>query len=205
MTARRTAAVERPARLPGAERREHLLDVAGQLVLDDGLDGVTMEGVAARAGVSKGLGYAYFANRDELLAALYDREMSMLDQRVARAVALAPSLEEKVRVTLVEWFDHLAERGEIVGRLTRAQLAHGPVEERRKARQKANDAFWTDLVMAELQIPRHLAKPIVAAVMSGAGALLDSWVSRKVSRTELIPAYTAYVMGGLRSLAALSA
>jgi len=55
-----TEATPRPARLPRNERREQLLDVAAGLILEKGTEAVTMEGVAAAAGVSKGLGYAYF-------------------------------------------------------------------------------------------------------------------------------------------------
>jgi AcrR family transcriptional regulator len=194
----------RPARLPGSQRREHLLDVAAQLVVDEGIDAVTMEGVASRAGVSKGLGYAYFANRDELLVALYDREMSMLDVRVTRAVEAAASLEDKVRACLVEWFDHLAERGEIVGRLMRAQPVQGPVEERRKKRSRAIETYWTDVELAELDIPRGVARAICSAVLTGAGGLLDSWIGRRLSRRDLTAAYTTFVMGGYRALEAAS-
>jgi AcrR family transcriptional regulator len=195
----------RPSRLPGEQRREHLLDVAAQLAVEEGIDAVTMEGVAARAGVSKGLGYAYFANRDELLVALYDREMSMLDARVTRAVEAAETLEDKVRASLVEWFDHLAERGAIVGRLMRAQPVHGPVEERRKRRARVVETYWTDLVTAELDIPRGVARAICSAVLTGAGGLLDSWIGRRLSRRDLTAAYTTFVMGGYRALEAAAA
>jgi AcrR family transcriptional regulator len=203
-TNQRSDSAARPARLPGSQRREHLLDVAAQLVVEEGIDAVTMEGVAARAGVSKGLGYAYFANRDELLVALYDREMSMLDHRVTRAVEAAPTLEAKVRASLVEWFDHLAERGEIVGRLMRAQPVQGPVEERRKKRARVIETYWTDLVVEEMDIPRGVARAICSAVLTGAGGLLDSWIGRRLSRRDLTAAYTTFVMGGYRALEAAS-
>jgi AcrR family transcriptional regulator len=204
MSTRRPAStVERPARLPGPERREHLLDVAAQLVVEEGIDAVTMEGIATRAGVSKGLGYAYFRNRDELVLALYDREVRALDERVAKAIAGAHSLEGKVSATLTEWFAHLYERGEIVGTLTRAQPSHGPVNDRRHERQRALEKFWTGLVLAEYpSIPKNIARAMAAATIAGAGGMLETWIRRKASRTELIPAYTAFVMGGLRAMAA---
>src|SRR5205823_7973892 len=76
----------RPARLPAEERREHFLDVTAELIINDGIDAVTMEGVAAAAGVSKGLGYAYFANRNELLLALLERELQKLDRRALAGI-----------------------------------------------------------------------------------------------------------------------
>jgi AcrR family transcriptional regulator len=204
MSTRRSISVsERPARLPGHQRREHLLDVAAQLVVEEGLDAVTMEGIAARAGVSKGLGYAYFRNRDELLLALYDREVRALDERVTAALVGARTLEEKLRLTLTEWFAHLYERGEIVGTLIRAQPSHGPVNDRRRERHRALELFWTEMVVDEYpMIPKHVARAIAAATIAGAGGMLESWVRRKASRSELIPAYTAFVMGGLAATAA---
>ena len=50
------------ARLTAAQRKQQFLDVAAQLVVEQGADTVTMEAVAARAGVSKALSYRYFSN-----------------------------------------------------------------------------------------------------------------------------------------------
>ena len=73
-------------RLSAADRRTHLLDVAVVLLGESGPEAVTMEGVAARAGVSKALGYRYFDNADELLLAVHDREMAELGTRVRSAL-----------------------------------------------------------------------------------------------------------------------
>jgi hexosaminidase len=43
---------------------------------EGGIEAVTMESVAARARVSKGLGYAYFDNRNDLLLTLLEREIT---------------------------------------------------------------------------------------------------------------------------------
>jgi AcrR family transcriptional regulator len=204
MSSRRTTTTViptgRPARMPGHERREHLLDVAALAIVEEGIDAVTMEGIAARAGVSKGLGYAYFRNRDELVVALYDREMRSLDERVMKAIAAEATLEAKVRATLTVWFAHLYERGEIIATLAMAQPAEGPVADRRRARQHALERFWTELVIEEYpNVPKHLARAMAAAALSGAGGLVESWVRRKASRSELIPAYTAFVVEGMRA------
>ena len=74
------------ARLSAAQRREQFLDVAAQIVVEQGADAVTMEAVAARAGVSKALSYRYFDNAGALLVSLFDREVVDLDQRIMAAV-----------------------------------------------------------------------------------------------------------------------
>ena len=70
------------ARLSAAQRREQFLDVAAQLVVEQGADAVTMEAVAARAGVSKALSYRYFDNAGALLVALFEREVIDLDRKI---------------------------------------------------------------------------------------------------------------------------
>jgi AcrR family transcriptional regulator len=71
-------------RLPLAERRAHLVDVALHIAARSGLDGVTVRAVAREAGVSLGTVHYCFEDKDELL-----REMG----RALVAVAVDPVLE----------------------------------------------------------------------------------------------------------------
>ena len=103
-----TEATPRPARLPRSQRREQLLDVAAGLILEKGTEAVTMEGVAAAAGVSKGLGYAYFANSSTLLRALLEREVRKLQSSIMEALGRETTFEGKLRATVRAWFDSLA-------------------------------------------------------------------------------------------------
>jgi AcrR family transcriptional regulator len=61
-------------RMPPEERREQLLDATLALVTDEGYEGVSMEGIARRAGVTKPVVYDLFGSLPELLEALLDRE-----------------------------------------------------------------------------------------------------------------------------------
>ncbi|MEM8619109.1 MAG: TetR/AcrR family transcriptional regulator [Actinomycetota bacterium] len=69
----------------GRRTRERLLEVAGLELLDHGVVEVTA--VAERAGVSVGLLYRYFANKDGLITALIDE---FYDQYEAVVLAEAP-------------------------------------------------------------------------------------------------------------------
>src|ERR1700760_4813743 len=82
-------------------RRDSLLDAAGSLVASGGVTGVTMESVAAASGVSRALVYKHFANRHDVLAALFERESRLLHEQLTPAVASAVGLEAKFRA-LVE-------------------------------------------------------------------------------------------------------
>jgi AcrR family transcriptional regulator len=62
--------------MTGTERREQLLDVARRLFAERGLDGTSIEEVAAKAGVSKPVVYEHFGGKEGLYAVVVDREVS---------------------------------------------------------------------------------------------------------------------------------
>ena len=61
-------------RLSAAERREQLLDVTKQLVGEQGFHDVSIEAIARRAGITRPVIYAHFADLDALLEAMLERE-----------------------------------------------------------------------------------------------------------------------------------
>src|SRR6516162_4578590 len=65
------------------------------------IERVSMESVADRAGVSRALVYKHFANRGELLSAVYERESAHLHASMAAKVEQAGTLEDMLRA-LVE-------------------------------------------------------------------------------------------------------
>src|SRR5215831_10336364 len=99
------ASERKRTRLSAADRREQLLDAAAELVRGSGFLALSMESVAQHAGVSKGLGYAYFENADALALALYDREVGALYRRVEAAVSAASGFEARVRAGVHAYLD----------------------------------------------------------------------------------------------------
>ncbi len=63
-------------RADAARNREILLAAAAELVESDGVDAVTTEALARRAGVGKGTVFRRFESREGLMAALLDRSES---------------------------------------------------------------------------------------------------------------------------------
>ena len=62
--------------MAATDRREHLLDVAMEIVLAEGFAAVSMQTVARRAGVSRPVVYEHFGDLGALLEALVEREMA---------------------------------------------------------------------------------------------------------------------------------
>lgn len=81
---------------PGA-RREAVLDAAEALVLDTGAAHLTMDAVAARAGVSKGGVLHHFPTKSHLIQAMLDRLLAVFEADSVVVERLAgPGLKEQI-------------------------------------------------------------------------------------------------------------
>ncbi|MEC3958008.1 TetR/AcrR family transcriptional regulator [Nocardia sp. CDC153] len=77
-----------------AGTRDRILDALETLLLDKGLSQVTLENVAATAGVSKGGLLYHFKSKDALIAGLLRRVGERADEQVRHAVAEGRSVAE---------------------------------------------------------------------------------------------------------------
>ncbi|WP_257455121.1 TetR/AcrR family transcriptional regulator [Archangium lipolyticum] len=75
-------------KLPKAQRRDQLLDIAQTIVREEGTDALTLGHLAERAGVSKPVAYEHFKTRSGLLIALYAqidaRQVKVLQEALER-------------------------------------------------------------------------------------------------------------------------
>jgi AcrR family transcriptional regulator len=98
-----------PRRLPRAEREQQVLDVAHARFAAHGYGAVTMEEVAADAGVTKPLLYAYFGNKEHLYLACMERAGDAMLATVVEAVAAAEGPADAVRRGMRAFFVFVAE------------------------------------------------------------------------------------------------
>jgi len=77
-------------RLPRAERREQLLDVALRLIAERGFRGLSMEAVARDAEIAKTVVYDLFPNQEQLLTALLEREQKRVLATIVEAMPTLP-------------------------------------------------------------------------------------------------------------------
>jgi AcrR family transcriptional regulator len=115
-------------RADARRNRQRILEAAAELVEDRGIDNVTMDEVAARAGVAKGTLFHRFGNRAGLAQALVDESERELQERILdgprplgpgappeeRLVAFVEALLELVvdnlELLLVSDYDHPGQR-----------------------------------------------------------------------------------------------
>jgi AcrR family transcriptional regulator len=101
-------------RLPAEARRDSIIQAAWEILREYGLEGLSIEAIVGRVGVSRPIFYRHFTDRTDVLAALYDDYAQDLSARTASAVTEATTLDEVVVVTLRVYFDCFQKRGAYV-------------------------------------------------------------------------------------------
>jgi AcrR family transcriptional regulator len=76
----RGSSVRAPLQARGRARIEAVLDATAEAIVEKGLAGVTMHGVARRAQTPIGSMYHFFPDRESLLSALWDRHIATMGE-----------------------------------------------------------------------------------------------------------------------------
>jgi len=87
-------------------KRDLLLQAAREEFADEGLDGATMRGIAARAGCSTGAIYPIYESKEAIYADLLQHSLSSLDAHVARAVQSADAPEAQVEAACAAFLQY---------------------------------------------------------------------------------------------------
>jgi AcrR family transcriptional regulator len=83
--------------MEAGERRKQLLAVARKIIAAEGLGGLTMESLAARADVSKPVVYALFADRQEVALALMHEHYRAINTFTEERLGTPTTLEAYIR------------------------------------------------------------------------------------------------------------
>lgn len=126
-------------RLDPEARREQLIGIAEQLVIDGGLHAATMKRIASVAGISETLAYNYFGSREQLFVELARREFQRI--RDARQLDLERSRDHYERITRMTrtYLRHIGQRGSLL--LTLLSNPEVRAMLRAKRRKEQHDSF----------------------------------------------------------------
>jgi AcrR family transcriptional regulator len=94
-------------RMSSAQRREQLITVGRHIFAEKGLDGTSVEEVAARAKVSKPVIYEHFGGKEGLYAVVVDREVLSLLERITTALTAGHPREllEQAAMALLDYIE----------------------------------------------------------------------------------------------------
>lgn len=168
-------------RLSKPARREQLLDTAAELLLETGARALTMEGLAARAGVSKALPYLHFTDAADVLVALHERELQGMSSRIGAAVGGAARGEPQIAAAIGAYLDVIEERGDVLARLR----APGSPAMRNAARDRTANEFVAGLLRSTYGLSPRAATVGAAAVFGALNGLVEAWAHGEASRRDV--------------------
>jgi AcrR family transcriptional regulator len=175
--------VRRPRRKRDPEgTREAILQAAGEVLAQDGKEGVSVAQVAQRAGVNRGTAYQHFQTREQLIEAT----TIWVSERLYRAVFGDPAVAQDQPVesisieALTEHIAQFAMENPDIGRVWLFELL--------SSKRPANDPFWQQYLSNFDRFSKtELAQPgvdaEVASVLTLAGAFLWPVWARAHSRS----------------------
>ena len=192
-----------PVRLNGTQRRNALLDVAAEMVAQGHVDDVSMETIALGAQVSRALVYKHFANRLDLITALYLRESTLLHVELSAEVARANTFEDKLRVLVRGALRAQAVRGATFAAL---QTAGGRTASHRDVRRRRDGQtlrHFTQIAVANYGLEESVARSGVGLVLGAISSVLIAWQNQPSSKsaTRLENDFVTMSVGGLVALA----
>jgi AcrR family transcriptional regulator len=163
------------SRLGREQRREALLDAAAALAAGGEPEAITMDAVAEEAGVSRPLVYRHFPNREDLIAAVYQRETADLHDQLAVDVTAANDLDSMFRALIRGALRAAAERGHLFTTL-RAAGAWSPEVRREQRRRDADTArAFAACARRELGVDEPTAQTTMYLLLSLVDPALARW------------------------------
>ncbi|MGH7780238.1 MAG: TetR/AcrR family transcriptional regulator [Candidatus Binataceae bacterium] len=183
--------------MPAAERRAHLLQAAARTILTEGFESLTMESLAERAGVSKGLGYAYFDNAEEVALALFDQEIASMYRQVGDAMDAEAPFDDRVRAAVSTYLDVVVERGALIAILLN-RLSGRRLRKSVRARLGPFFKLWTRHIRSALGGSQGDAGVLAAMALSASDSLGRAVGGGRVSRRAAEELCVAFLISGLR-------
>ena len=183
-------------RLAPEERRNHLLDCARQIVLDQGLSTLTMERLASEADVSNPLIYKYFDTRLQLLQELLIREYKAFQQSFTESEPRVGSYRDVLRGYVDINFRQFA-GGDVLGIL----LGQADVSKVLKDRERARNApFLINELAHEFNIAKSLAEKILVLSSGASLAAAEHYSRVGGDREAQIDQTVAFIFGGIEQI-----
>lgn len=124
-------------RMPLEERRQQLLDAAGQIALSEGVSAVTTREIARHVGISETQVHNCFGSRTNLLAALARREIETQESSRRNRIARGANHHIRVMLSTVGYLHEAARRGPLLQMLLRTSEVREALKDERVTKGEA--------------------------------------------------------------------
>lgn len=170
------------------------------MVIANGLQAFTMEGLAKQAGVSAPLVYNYFAGRPQLLQALLSREYKRFVAASTEALRDAQSFEDIVRISVTINFDHYAPGNILPLLLSQPELASAIKGEQQRV-GRSNAKFLVRAAADHYQLDPQRAQLAVSMSSGASIAAAEFAAGAKLNRADTIDLAVTYILSGIERIA----
>jgi len=188
-------------RLSPEDRHDQLLDVARDIVEQEGVSACTVDAVSHRAGVTPQLVHKYFGTRASLLQDLFRREDDRYQAEMRERLADANSFEDVVRVFVTANFDQLSS-ATAIGQLRVLPEIAAIQDDRRRAGGRSAERVLVRAMTAEYPTSPEITEFVLrlgSAASIEAGNLAAQ--RQDTDRDRDIDDAVRFILAGIRELA----
>ncbi len=175
------------ARLPRDERRAQLLAAALEVFTSAGYHSAAMDEIADRAGVSKPVLYQHFPSKLDLYLAVLDIHIDSLVFEIQKAIASTPDNSNRVRATVVAYFNFIESEGEAFRLLFESDMSVEPAVRERLTRMTYDCAAAISAIISlDTGLPQEAAMLLGVGLIGSAQITARHWLERdsKLSRQQ---------------------
>ena len=176
-------------RLWAGERRAQLLEVASQILAEDGVDGVRIPDVAARAGVSRPIVYKHFSNRQDILIGILEDFGESLRLRFEQTLGPNPEqmdIKPALRSVIEATCDVLEAKGIGAWNLLSST---GPDPEIEKTAARVRESIlepWIPKIGEVTRTSGNEVRSLSQMTAACAHTILGMWVNGDINRDEAV-------------------
>jgi AcrR family transcriptional regulator len=183
--------------VPFAERERRVIDAAVSAFAEHGSSSVSVDVIAARAGINKALVYEHFASKDELFARAVRRERDHLVSFIGARRAPAGDTRDRIRAHFHAFVEFSAQHPPSV-RLLALPEAAGLLDGRGRDVLSATFAVRLRRELRDTGMPSAELANILAAMLVGmAGGVLRRAADAPWDPTAVVDLLTSFTMAGL--------
>jgi AcrR family transcriptional regulator len=173
--------------------RERILKAALEMFHERGFDATTMRDIAAQADMAIGAAYYYFASKDAIVLAFYDRARVEMEPKLEQALRETRDLRKRLHRLIKVKLDYFAPSRELLGALsahTNPRSPLSPFSQQTRALREHDIAFFQRaLEDSSTRGHRELKKHLPVLLWMYQMGIILFWIndgSRRQVKTEVL-------------------
>jgi AcrR family transcriptional regulator len=200
------AASTRRRRLTREQRAEQLLAVAEGVFVERGLDGASIDAIAAAAGVTRPVVYEHFSSKEEMFLLLMRRARQELNETLAAAVVDIDDHRQRLRTGIDAVFRFIEADRRRWALLFDRLASSGDVAAEQAELRTETVAGIAVLLQAAAPRADALTIAISANALSGAAEQVERWwrAHPDTSRERIVEDLVQFAWQGLEALTSAS-